>query len=166
MTIQEVTPEAGTWTLLPGAQFADAFRLALPPSAGMDAPTAARRMMATSPAWVSGLVALRNALVAPLGLKAPQPADDDDDDADRIGIFPVISSGPDRVVLGMADKHLDFRAVVDVRQDSASWQVTATTVVRTHNWLGRFYLAVIMPFHRLVVRAMLAQVRQPQSNGI
>jgi Protein of unknown function (DUF2867) len=63
------------------------------------------------------------------------------------------------VVLGMADKHLDFRAVVDVRQDGAGWQVTATTVVRTHNWLGRAYLAVIMPFHRLVVRAMLDQVK-------
>ena len=44
-----------------------------------------------------------------------------------------------------------------------AWQgkgqnVTLTTLVLTHNLLGRIYLAVIMPFHRLVVRAMLRQV--------
>jgi hypothetical protein len=39
-------------------------------------------------------------------------------------------------------------------------RVTATTLVRTHNWLGRTYLAIILPFHRLVVRAMLRQVAE------
>jgi hypothetical protein len=162
MTVHEVTPEASTWALLPGAQFADAFRLVLPPTAAvidappLDALVAARRMMGTSPAWVRQLMALRNAIVAPLGLKAPPPPKAPD--ADHIGIFPILSSQPDRVVLGLADKHLDFCAVVDVRQDTAGCQVTATTVVRTHNWLGRTYLTLIMPFHRLVVRAMLGQV--------
>ncbi|RVA61432.1 DUF2867 domain-containing protein, partial [Mesorhizobium sp. M7A.F.Ca.CA.001.11.2.1] len=36
--------------------------------------------------------------------------------------------------------------------------VAATTIVKTHNWLGRAYLAIIMPFHRIVVPAMLAQI--------
>ena len=36
--------------------------------------------------------------------------------------------------------------------------MTATTLVRTHNFLGRAYLAIILPFHRLVVRALLRQV--------
>ncbi|MEA1676088.1 DUF2867 domain-containing protein [Nitrospirillum sp. BR 11163] len=168
MTVHEVTPGADTWTLLPGAQFADAFRLTLP-SAGaaadalaLDAVAAARRMMGTSPAWVRRLMAVRNAIVAPLGLKAPRPpAAAEASRAGHIGIFPILSSGPDRVVLGMADKHLDFRAVVDVRRDSGGCQVTATTVVRTHNWLGRAYLTLIMPFHRLVVRTMLGQVASP-----
>jgi hypothetical protein len=31
-------------------------------------------------------------------------------------------------------------------------------LVLTHNWLGRMYLTTIVPFHRLVVRAMLRQV--------
>jgi hypothetical protein len=30
--------------------------------------------------------------------------------------------------------------------------------VLTHNWLGRTYLKIITPFHRMVVRAMLRQV--------
>ena len=37
----------------------------------------------------------------------------------------------------------------------AARNITATTLVLTHNWLGRTYLAVIMPFHRLIVPAML-----------
>jgi hypothetical protein len=28
----------------------------------------------------------------------------------------------------------------------------------THNFIGRLYLAIIVPFHRLVVRALLRQV--------
>ena len=40
----------------------------------------------------------------------------------------------------------------------AGQKVTATTLVKTHNRLGRTYLTIILPFHRLVVRAMLAQV--------
>ncbi|EGY00272.1 hypothetical protein AZA_83634 [Nitrospirillum viridazoti Y2] len=162
----EVTPAPDTWALLPGAQFADAFRLTLPSTGTpvdvrpLDALTAAQRMMGTSPTWVRRLMALRNAIVAPLGLKAPRPPAEASR-AGHIGIFPILSSGPDRVVLGMADKHLDFRAVVDVRQETGGCQVTATTVVRTHNWLGRAYLTLIMPFHRLVVRTMLGQVTSP-----
>ena len=37
----------------------------------------------------------------------------------------------------------------------------ATTLVRTHNWIGRAYLAFIMPFHIIIVRTMLAQAAQP-----
>jgi hypothetical protein len=75
-----------------------------------------------------------------------------------IGIFPVISETPDRLVAGFNDKHLDFRVIVDVADSSTARNVTATTLVKTHNWLGRTYLAIILPFHRLVVRALLNQV--------
>ena len=37
-------------------------------------------------------------------------------------------------------------------------QVTASTVVKTHNLLGRADLAIVKPFHRIIVPAMLAQV--------
>ena len=44
------------------------------------------------------------------------------------------------------------------RPPAPAQQVTATTLVRTHNWLGRAYLAIILPFHRLIVRTLLRQV--------
>jgi hypothetical protein len=77
-----------------------------------------------------------------------------------IGIFPVLSETPERLVAGFNDHHLDFRVVVDVAAAEAGQQVTTTTLVLTHNLLGQTYLAIILPFHRLVVRAMLRQVAQ------
>ena len=84
------------------------------------------------------------------------------EDRGRIGFFPVVSETADRVVLGFDDWHLDFRVVVDVSALGADrQQVTTTTLVRTHNWIGRVYLALILPFHRVIVRTMLAQAGRP-----
>jgi len=113
-------------------------------------------MLARQPRWAEALLALRNILVTPFGLKtsgasptAPR---------EMIGIFPIVSEQPDRLVAGFNDRHLDFRLVVDIATSGATQNVTATTLVLTHNWLGRTYLATIMPFHRLIVRTLLRQV--------
>jgi hypothetical protein len=98
---------------------------------------------------------LRNLAVTPFGLKRGAPIG-----AERIGIFPVVSASPNRVVMGFDDAHLDFRVVVDVAPEGNGRHVTATTFVRTRNRLGRLYLAAVKPFHRVIVPAMLAQVRR------
>ena len=155
MSVHEVTSAIDLNTLLPGAQFADAFRIEVNDRA-LDARQAAERMIGQQPWWAEALVSLRNMLVTPFGLKtsganATAPRE-------MIGIFPIVNQTPDRLVAGFNDKHLDFRVVVDVATSGATQEVTATTVVLTHNWLGRTYLAVIMPFHRLIVRTLLRQV--------
>jgi hypothetical protein len=155
MKVREVQPDVDTAAVLAGAQFADAFRIDLA-SARLDARTAAQRMLGRSPRWVEILVALRNRLVVPFGLKAPDPTGSAA--SGTIGIFPVVSEAPDRVVLGFDDGHLDFRVVVDVAPCGAGQSFTLTTLVLTHNLLGRFYLAIILPFHRLIARTMLRQV--------
>lgn len=155
MKIHEVAPSVDTAAWLAGAQFADAFRIAVegPP---LDARSAAQRMMGRSPRWMEILVSLRNALVAPFGLKTSGAGETSA--GGLIGIFPVVSETPQRLVAGFDDHHLDFRVVVDVAASGSGQQVTATTLVRTHNRLGRIYLAIILPFHRLVVRSLLRQV--------
>jgi hypothetical protein len=155
MTVQEITPAVDIDALLAGAEFADAFRVEIADSA-LDARYAAERMMARQPRWAEALVKLRNMLVAPLGLKtsgegAPAPGG-------MIGIFPVLSETPDRLIAGFNDSHLDFCVVVDVATPEGIQQVTLTTLVKTHNRFGRTYLAVIMPFHRLIAPALLRQV--------
>jgi hypothetical protein len=155
MTVREVTPAVDTGALLAGAQFADAFRVEIG-DRNLDARQAAERMMARQPRWAEALVSLRNFLMAPLGLRTSGaglvPPED------MIGIFPVVSQTPDRLIAGFNDHHLDFRVVIDVTGPGDVQQVTATTLVKTHNWLGRTYLAIIMPFHRLIVPALLRQV--------
>ena len=155
MKVHEVAPDVDTAVWLAGAQFADAFMIAVegPP---LNARIAAQRMMGRSPRWVETLLSLRNALVAPFGLKTSGAGEKSP--GGLIGVFPVLSETPERLVAGFDDHHLDFRVVVDVEASGQAQQVTATTLVLTHNWLGRAYLAIIMPFHRLVVRSLLRQV--------
>ncbi|QWG23385.1 DUF2867 domain-containing protein [Bradyrhizobium sediminis] len=155
MKVREVDPDVDPGALLPGAQFVDAYRIAVE-DAALDARQAAERMLGRGPRWIDALLSLRNLIVAPFGLKTSAP--NRSGTADIIGLFPVLSQTPDRLVAGFDDKHLDFRVVVDVAGSGASRNVTATTLVLTHNLLGRVYLATILPFHRLVVRAMLRQV--------
>ncbi|MCJ9735037.1 DUF2867 domain-containing protein [Bradyrhizobium sp. PRIMUS42] len=157
-TVREVAPEVDANTLLSGAQFADAFRVEIG-AAQVNAREACTRMVLHGPRWVDALLRLRNILVRPFGLKtsgegAPAPGG-------LIGLFPVLSETPERLVAGFDDSHLDFRIVVDASGDAAGRQVTLTTLVRTHNRLGRTYLAFITPFHKLVARNMMARILEP-----
>ena len=154
MKVDEVTPPVDSGALLPGAQFADAYRIAVD-NAALDARHAAERTVGRQPRWAHALLVLRNILVAPFGLK--KSGEGEPASGGMIGIFPVVSETPDRLIVGFNDKHLDFRVVVDVAARDAGQDVTLTTLVLTHNLLGRTYLRFILPFHRLIARAMLRQ---------
>jgi hypothetical protein len=153
MRVREVDPNVDTAALLAGAQFVDAYSVAID-NGSLDARQATERMVAHQPRWINTLLTLRNLLVSPFGLKTSAPRGT----GDIIGILPVVSQTPDRLVAGFNDSHLDFRFVVDIAAADSGRRVTATTLVLTHNWLGRVYLATILPFHRLIVRTMLRQV--------
>ena len=152
MKVVETQPAQDS-AVLPGADFADAWRIS-GIAIGEDAETIAVRM-GTPPGWVTKLLAVRNLLVAPFGLKA-RPSQEP---KARSGYpFPVLSAQPQRVVMGLDDRHLDFRLVVEVSvAEGRKLAATATTYVRTHNMLGRLYLVVVTPFHRRIVPAMLKQ---------
>lgn len=151
--VREVPPRTDTRPALSGAQFSDAFSITVDDD--LDARHAAERMMAGKSWWIDALLALRNIIVAPFGLKDGKHKNPS---LDIIGIFPVVSETPDRLIAGFDDKHLDFRVVVLVVEASQRRTVTATTLVMTHNLLGRAYLAIIMPFHKVIVRSMLRRV--------
>jgi hypothetical protein len=154
--ISAVQPAADMDAFLPGAQFADAFSTTIA-ATSLTAREAAERMVGRSPWWVEALMKLRDLIVAPLGLKTATVARHAD--IAKVGFFPVLSETPQRMVLGFNDSHLDFRVVIDVVDISDGQCVTATTIVLMHNWIGRTYIAIIKPFHRMVVRSMLKQVQ-------
>lgn len=150
MKVVEANPKQGS-AILPGADFADAWRV-VGLSAGLDAQKVALRFFDRSPRWIRALLWLRNLLVRPFGLRTRTS-----DQATPRLKFPVISSQPNRVVLGFDDRHLDFRVVIDIEAaEKERLSATATTYVRTHNLGGRLYLRVIKPFHRAIVPVMLA----------
>lgn len=155
--IAAIQPAVDTNAFLAGAQFADAFSITTQTTT-LTAREAAERMLGHSPWWVEALMKLRDTIVSPLGLKTSESARHAD--VAKVGFFPLLSETPQRVVAGFNDSHLDFRVVVDVAAAGTGQEVTATTIVLTHNWTGRTYLAVIKPFHRMVVRSMLKQVQR------
>ncbi len=162
MTVREISPDVDRDSLLAGAQFADAFRVTIS-DARLDARAAAMRMFSQSPRWVQMLLDLRNGIVAPFGLKTS--GKDDVKAGGMIGLFPVLSETPGQLIAGFDDHHLDFRVVVDVApvDGSRDQEVTATTLVLTHNLIGRAYLTAIMPFHRMIAKTLLKQVSAPAS---
>lgn len=142
--------------ILPAAQFFDRYSIEVD-GQNLDARTAAARVMLRRPAWIGWLMALRNLMVRPFGLKAGPT--DIPAGQEQIGFFPLIDETPSAVVLGLDDRHLDFRLLVEVDELGGGRQsVSASTFVATHNLLGRAYLAIVMPFHRVIVPAMLSRV--------
>lgn len=113
--------------------------------------------MLRRPAWIRWLMALRNLVVLPFGLKTGPT--DIPAGQEQIGFFPLLDESPSTVVLGLDDRHLDFRLLVEVGELGGGRQsISATTFVATHNLLGRAYLSIVMPFHRIIVPAMLSRV--------
>lgn len=159
----EIAPEARHWQLLPGADFADSYRIPLAASlAQRQIADIAARMMSGKPAWIAALLALRNRLVAPFGLKGAQLAVGEVQADNQMPGFPVLDGDASHLLLGMDDRHLDFRLCLEKSSsgsvDEAPQWLTATTVVRTKGWPGKAYLAVIMPFHRRIVRTLLEKM--------
>lgn len=159
MMVHEVQPDVDRERVLAGAQFADAFRVTVS-DAKLDARAAAERIFSRNPRWITMLLDLRNRIVAPFGLKTSGA--NDATAQGMIGLFPVLSETPQRLIAGFNDDHLDFRVVIDVApvDSSRDQDVTATTLVLTHNRLGRAYLAAILPFHRPIIRSLLGRVRE------
>ena len=93
MSVQEVTPSIDPKQLLAGAQFIDAYRIAVEGSA-LNARTAAIKMFARAPRWIEALLNLRNLIVVPLGLKTS--GDGEPASGGLIGLFPVLSETPER----------------------------------------------------------------------
>ncbi|MDW5317907.1 DUF2867 domain-containing protein [Rhizobium sp. PL01] len=144
---------------LPLADWADCYELLVPGQA-TTAISAAKRALGDFPAWVRALMWLRNVIVSPFGLKGSGACPDGK--VQMIGFFPVISQSSERAVLGFDDTHLDFRIVIDVRQaGELAQRVSVTTLVRRKILLGKIYIAVITPFHRLIVKTMLARLARP-----
>ncbi len=158
MTLNQVTvaPTPDLRDVLPNANFVDAFETVLPSRESADLLTT--RIMTKSPKWINHLLDLRNLVMAPFGLVTKEV--DLPHGQSRLGMFPVISSNQNRTILGFDDRHLDFRIVIDaLPKGENDTRLRLATAVRTHNIFGRIYLAIVLPFHRLIVPAMLRRAK-------
>jgi hypothetical protein len=144
--------------LYPGAYLADAYAIGLPPGVTGDALQFARCVLERQAPWVDRLMWLRDRLVAGFGIKTAESLRSKvEPGAPRIGLFRIYETHPEEVVLGEDDSHLDFRVSVFLPPAAADGtrEVVTVTVVHCHNLVGRSYIRLIDPFHRLVVRSGL-----------
>ncbi len=150
--------------VLPGAQFADSYALTVH-GLSLDAVSATKRAMGRTPGWIAWLMAVRNLAVKPFRLKTE--LDRTVRPCKTIGWFPVIGQSASEVVLGLDDRHLDFRILIEVTDlGTGKQEITASTAVKTHNLIGKVYLAIVKPFHRIIVPVMLAQVLTTKARGL
>ena len=103
------------------------------------------------------LLNLRSMIVAPFGLKTSGAGDRTKQG--MIGIFPILwrKAG----ALGSSTSTTAiwiFASSSTSRPQLRAAKLITTTLVKTHNLIGRIYLATILPFHRLILRNMLQRV--------
>lgn len=160
VTSVPLPPESAITRAYASTHLADAYAVDLPIGASSDPERLARFIFSQHSPVGSFLMAVRDALVGGFGLKTTRnlAALDAAGRAGRIYIFRIYSTSPTELVLGEDDKHLDFRVSVLCPAQASSAgrrQLIVSTVVHCHNRFGRFYIRVIAPFHRLLVRASL-----------
>ena len=137
---------------------ADAFAIDLPHGTARDPELLARFVFAHQPRWIAALMAIRDSIVSRLGLKTAKELSSPRAKGTRIGIFRVYETNAVEVIMGEDDKHLNFRASALYQPPPAnagSARFVLSTVVHCHNRLGRSYIALIAPFHRMVVQSYL-----------
>lgn len=142
-----------------GADLLDAYAVHLPAGADDDIEVLVRAGFERQAWWIRALTWVRDVVMATVGVKSSRavgaaaaalgPV---------IGFFPLLSKSAGELVMGADDRHLDFRLAILLRTDAAgNRELVVITVVHCHNWLGRTYLAVITPFHRVIAPASLEQ---------
>ena len=144
-----VPPELRAAAGLSRPDFADAFAAPLPPGAPDDVAAWHEALLRSSaPAWLHALMRARGVLARLLRLHTADLA--------GAGPFQVVSRTADLVVAGADDRHLDFRVVLQVVPAAhGGRELLVVTVVQRHNAVGRAYFALVSPFHRRVVPALL-----------
>ncbi|MBC7499532.1 MAG: DUF2867 domain-containing protein [Herminiimonas sp.] len=155
-----IPPRSGIAHIYKSLNLSDAFSICLPPGACGNPEVLARFILSHQPAWISWLMKIRDMMVLGFGLKtATQLATlAADGNTDRMGIFKIYSRNEMEIIVGEDDKHLNFRISIlclTGTTPKSNRRVVVSTVVHCHNRLGRAYIFVIAPFHRMVVRSGL-----------
>lgn len=150
--------------LLDGADFHDAYRFPVSGPDGQPPLGVFMAAMAAAPAWVDRLMWLRNRIVERLGLKdlgllggfRPSKPLSDYGPGDRVGIFTIQEIRGGEIIVGDKDRHLDvWLSLCLMPADGDGRCAVLTTVVRNRNALGRVYMLVVKPLHRIIAPAVL-----------
>lgn len=148
--------------LIERADFGDAYRASLRrPEAGVVDMFFA--IFAHRPVWMNLLLITRNKIAGFAGLETPTISEilnierrDRYVVGQKIGPWPIFSLGPDELVVGRDNTHMDFRLSIMKVRDGNGPAVVVSTLCMVHNRFGRHYLSAIVPFHKFGLRKLMA----------
>lgn len=135
--------------------YADKYSVALPEP--MDAPRFCALVLESAPRWLDLLLTVRDRIGGPFGFGTQernygQPVRLEA--GRKFGPLTVRSVAPDVVVCGNADTHFAFRALFEV--DSLAGRGSFTTEVQFTDRVGRAYFALVKPFHKRIIPALIS----------
>lgn len=135
--------------------YADRYAVELPEP--MDAALFCSMILEAAPQWLDLLLSMRDAVVGRLGFNTQErnygqticlaPGA-------KFGPLVMQSVSPERVVCGDTDKHLAFLATFET--DPLGPRATFTTEVQFNDKIGRAYFALVKPFHKRVIPALVS----------
>lgn len=152
-------------TVSPESDFEDCFTTTFQTDDFLDLETTVYKCFsALSGGWIDALFKLRNVLVKPFKLKTPP-----DDNSikltyekivpgGKVAFFDVLDISPTEVLMYIKDSHLNAYLSIDLIQNGKIKTLAASTTVEFNNTIGKVYLAVIKPFHKLLIKTMLRKV--------
>jgi Protein of unknown function (DUF2867) len=160
VTPVEIPAESAIARFYELTNLADAYSVTLPVGSITSPELLARFIFSQQASWIKGLTKIRDALVAGFGLKTSAQLTEHNAhrQAERVGIFKIYNTTEHEIILGEDDKHLDFRLSVLCPAPvgrTGERRLVLSTVVHCHNRLGRAYIFVIAPFHRVIVQSCL-----------
>ncbi len=150
---QSIPTTPGIHQALPKVDFSDCFATT---NKSDSLETIAHLIFNNPPAWVKALYALRNALAGLVRLKHRMPTDYHTryEPGGYIGFFRIFLIDERELIMGLNDKHLNFRvSIFDSTQEK--YNIKVTTLVEYNNSMGKVYMSIIRPFHVMVVKSMV-----------
>jgi hypothetical protein len=120
-------------------------------------------IFAHRPGWMNLLLIARNKVAGLAGLEVPATSEiirmerrDCYRVGDKIGPWRIFFLGPDELVTGRDNKHMDFRLSIMKVHDADESLAIVSTLCMVHNKLGQYYLSTIAPFHEFGLRSLIA----------
>jgi hypothetical protein len=168
MAIRDKLPEDSLLNAYRAADdFLDTYSIPIPGREDLltaDMRVLAERILTADIGWITALMKFRDKLAGLIGMKTTQALAQEQTAAaasgkgvgDRVGFFKIYSVSDNEIILGENDWHQDFRLSL-YRQRQGGGQIFASTCCKRHNLAGHAYLALILPFHKMIVKTMLAR---------
>lgn len=144
--------------------YADRYAVELPEP--MEAPRFCSLVLEATPRWLYLLLSMRDAVVGRLGFNTQERNYGNPvhlAPGVKFGPLLVQSVSPERVICGDADKHLAFRATFET--DPERPRGSFTTEVQFNDALGRAYFALVKPFHKRVIPALVSAPFPARANA-